>query len=148
MTNVANIMRLIRTRLNAIALGSYAKHAGQAVLREALSLSVDQPGDMDPHGIYVLEPVRTRTLDRQSRGGARVAEFALHLSSRLDPMIGEGAEDLTQAWDMAERIGHVLETDLGGVANIDVTSIAAQGSSPDGATYAHLITFTATYEGG
>lgn len=148
MTTVADIMRLVRTRLNGIALNSYAKHAGQASLREALSLSVDQPGDIEPHGVYVLEPIRTRTLNRQGRGGARVAEFALHLTSRLDPMIGEGAEDLTQAWAMAERIGNVLEADLGGVASIEVTSIAAQGSGPDGATYAHLITFTATYEGG
>ena len=148
MTTVADIMRLIRARLNAIALGSYAKHAGQTELREALSLSVEQPGDMDPHGIYILEPIRTRTLDRQSRSGARVAEFALHLSSRLDPMIGEAATDLTEAWAMAERIGHVLETDLGALANVDVTSIAAQGASPDGATSAHLISFTATYEGG
>lgn len=148
MTTVADIMRLARTRLNAITLGTYAKHAGQTSLREALSLSVEQPGDMDPHGIYVLEPLRTRTLDRQGRGGARVAEFALHLSSRLDPVIGEGAEDLTEAWAMAERIGHVLETDLGAVANINVASIAAQGAAADGASYAHLISFTATYEGG
>ena len=148
MTTVADIMRLVRTRLNGVTLGAYAKHAGQTELREALSLSVEQPGDMDPHGIYILEPIRTRTLDRQSRSGARVAEFALHLSSRLDPMIGEAATDLTEAWAMAERIGHVLETDLGALANVDVTSIAAQGASPDGATYAHLISFTATYEGG
>lgn len=148
MTTVADIMRLVRTRLNAIALGTYAKHDGQTHLREALSLSIDAPGDIDPHGVYVLEPQAVRTLDRQGRGGARVAEFTLLLTSRLDPQIGEAAEDLTQAWAMVERIGQVLETDLGAVANIDVGRITALGTGADGATYAHTISFTATFEGG
>ena len=148
MSTVADIMRLVRTRLNDVALGTYAKHAGQTHLREALSLSIDAPGDIDPHGVYVLEPQRVRTLDRQGRGGARVADFTLLLTSRLDPQIGEAAEDLTQAWEMAERIGQILESDVGAAANLEVTSVAALGTGPDGATYAHTIAFTATFYGG
>ena len=148
MSTVADVMRLVRTRLNTVTLDSYAKHAGQTTLREALSLSIDAPGDIDPHGVYVLEPQRVRALDRQGRGGARVADFTLLLTSRLDPQIGEAAEDLTQAWAMAERIGQILESDVGAAANLEVTSVAALGTGPDGATYAHTITFTATFYGG
>ena len=148
MSTVADVRRLVRTRLNTVTLGAYAKHAGQTTLREALSLSIDAPGDIDPHGVYVLEPQRVRTLDRQGRGGARVADFTLLLTSRLDPQIGEAAEDLTQAWEMAERIGQILESDVGAAANLEVTSVAALGTGPDGATYAHTITFTATFYGG
>ena len=148
MSTVADIMRLVRTRLNTVTLGTYAKHVGQTHLREALSLSIDAPGDIDPHGVYVLEPQRVRVLDRQGRGGARVADFTLLLTSRLDPQIGEAAEDLTQAWAMAERIGQILESDVGAAANLEVTSVAALGTGPDGATYAHTIAFTATFYGG
>lgn len=148
MSAVADVMRAVRVALNSITLGSYAKHVGQTHLREALTLSIDAPGDLDPHGVYVLEPQRVRTIDRQGRGGARVADFSILLTSRLDPQIGEGPEDLTQAWEMAERIGQALETDVAGVATIDVTSVSALGAGQDGATYAHTIAFTATFEGG
>ena len=148
---VSELAQIVQTPFPCIAKAGWEDRSkAPSTLKSMgkLSLSIDAPGDIDPHGVYVLEPQRVRTLDRQGRGGARVADFTLLLTSRLDPQIGEAAEDLTQAWEMAERIGQILESDVGAAANLEVTSVAALGTGPDGATYAHTIAFTATFYGG
>jgi hypothetical protein len=144
---VADLMAGMRTVLNAITLGDYGQDSGATNLTEAAFLSVEEPGQMQPHGLYVLEPVAVVPAQRQSRGGLMSASVNVSLTSRLRPTVSQGPLDLMAAWGMAERVAEVLMRDVS-QASLMVDRVEYLGTSPDSGTCAHLIQITAIYEGG
>jgi len=143
---VADLMSSMRTVLNAIALGDYGQDSGATSLTEAAFLSAEEPGQMQPHGLYVLEPVAVVPSQRQLRGGLMSAAVNVSLTSRLRPTVSQGPLDLMAAWGMAERVAEVLMRDVTN-ATLMVERVEYLGTSPDSGTCAHLIQITATYEG-
>ena len=145
--NVSQLFSGLRTVLNAVQLLGSDQDVGSTSLVEALFLDAEQPGQMNPHGIYILEVLRVVPAERQGRAGLIAAEVSVLLISRCRPVIETGPTDVQAAWDLAEGVAQALERDVAD-ASVAITGINYLGPSADSGTCAHQITATAVYPGG